>query len=205
LPLERLRDAIEKGVLVDLRPPAEFAKGHVPGSINIPTKMLSPWAGWLVDYDKSVYLICQSQELEEAARVLHAIGCDNIGGGFDASAITGSGKADEAYTAGTPEDLVDAIKKQDVYLIDVRSQEEWDEGHIEQATHHFLGRLPNTAHQIPADAKVVTQCRSGARSAIAASVLQSLGHKNVVNLSGGYTAWKSSGLPSVKAKENATA
>ncbi len=205
LSLEQLEDAIDNGVVVDLRPSAEFAKGHVPGSINIPTKMLSPWAGWLVDYDKSVYLICQPEELEEAARVLHAIGCDHIAGGFDASAITGSGKADEVYATAAPEELSDAIDKQDVYLIDVRSQEEWDEGHIEQAAHHFLGRLPNTAQQIPGDAKVVTQCRSGARSAIAASVLQSLGHKDVVNMSGGYTAWKSNGLPSVKGKENAIA
>lgn len=160
LSLDQLKDAVENGVVVDLRSSADFAKGHVPGTINIPTGMLSPWAGWLIDYDKTTYLIGDPGELEEAARVLHAIGCDKIGGGFDASAVTGSG----------------------------------------QATHHFLGRLGDTAEQIPRNTKLVTQCRSGARAAIEASVLQSLGHKDVVNLTGGYVAWKSAGLPSVKSE-----
>lgn len=203
--LDQLDSAIENGTVLDLRSSAEFAQGHVPGSINIPAKMLSPWAGWLVDYDKPTYLICQPGELEQAARILHAIGCDNIAGGFDASAVTGSGMATEVYATGAPEELADAIEQQNVHLIDVRAQEEWDEGHIEQASHHFLGRLRDTAHEIPEDARVITQCRSGARSAIAASILQSLGHKDVVNLAGGYMAWKSAGLSSVRRREKAVA
>ncbi|MDM4015233.1 MBL fold metallo-hydrolase [Roseiconus lacunae] len=205
LPLGQLDEAVHSGVVVDLRPSADFARGHVPGSINIPTSMLSPWAGWLIDYDKTTYLICHPGELEEAARVLHAIGCDNIGGGFDASAIAGGGSATETYKTRPPEDLASAIKNKDVHLIDVRSREEWDQGHIEHASHHFLGRLANTAHQIPRDSKVVTQCQSGARSAIAASLLQSQGYKNVTNLTGGYGAWESAGLPSVKPASEAVA
>ena len=84
-------------------------------------------------------------------------------------------------------------------LIDVRSNDEWNEGHIEQAEHRFLGRLPNHLEDLPHDEKIVVHCRSGARSAIAASVLQAAGFKNVVNLTGGYTAWKAEGLPSTKA------
>ncbi|MCC9656278.1 MBL fold metallo-hydrolase [Rhodopirellula halodulae] len=197
LSLDRLDDSLENGVVVDLRSSDAFANEHVPGSINIPIEMLSPWAGWLVDYDKPVSLICKPEELEEAARVLHAIGCDHIAGGFDASAILGSGRATESYETATPEDLADAIRGGEVTLIDVRSQEEWDEGHIEQATHHFLGRLPDTLGQIPRETKVVTQCRSGARAAIAASVLQSKGYKDVANLTGGYMAWKQAELPTV--------
>lgn len=205
IPIEKLDAAIRDGVVVDLRPSTEFAAGHLPGSINIPLSMLAAWAGWLVDYSKPTYLICQPDELEEAARVLHKIGCDDIAGGFDGSAVTGSGKATETYAAGTPEELSDAIKSGEVHLIDVRSNDEWNAGHIAQANHHFLGRLYDTANSIPDDAQVVTQCRSGARSAIAASVLQSLGHKNVVNLTGGYMAWTKAKLPTVKENTPASA
>lgn len=81
----------------------------------------------------------------------------------------------------------------------VRSNEEWKEGHIEQAEHRFLGRLPKHLSEPPSDEKLVVQCRSGARSAIAASVLQAAGLKNVVNLTGGYAAWKSAANSSGRA------
>ncbi|MEO1619237.1 MAG: rhodanese-like domain-containing protein, partial [Planctomycetota bacterium] len=73
----------------------------------------------------------------------------------------------------------------------------WKEGHIEQAEHQFLGRLPQNLDALPRDKKLVVHCRGGARSAIAVSVLQAAGLKNAVNLAGGYMAWKADGLASV--------
>jgi hydroxyacylglutathione hydrolase len=52
--------------------------------------------------------------------------------------------------------------------------------------------------QLPSDERIIVHCRSGARSAIGISVLQAAGFKHVVNLTGGYTAWKEARLPSVK-------
>ncbi|QDS94551.1 Beta-lactamase hydrolase-like protein [Roseimaritima multifibrata] len=193
-----ITEAIKSGTVVDLTPSPEFAKGHVPGTINIPLGMLAGWAGWLVDYDRPTYLICQPEQLEEAARVLHKIGVEEIKGGFDTDEIRKSGLATEVYATGTPADLAPSIKAGDVKLLDVRSNDEWNEGHIEQAEHRFLGRLPTVLDQIPSDEKLVVHCRSGARSAIGASVLQAAGFKNVVNLTGGYMAWKAEGLESVK-------
>ncbi len=193
-----LADAVRLGTVVDLTPSPQFAKGHVPGTINIPLDMLSTWAGWLVDYERPAYLICRPEQLEEAARVLHKIGVEEIAGGYDMEAVQASAMATETYATGSPADLSHSIEMGEVQLIDVRSQEEWNAGHIEQARHHFLGRLPASAEQLPQDQTLVVQCRSGARSAIGASVLQAAGFKNVVNLTGGYTAWKADGLPSVK-------
>lgn len=200
LEVEKLSSAIEKGTVVDLTPSAEFAKGHVAGSINIPVGMLAAWAGWLLDYDKPTYLICNPDQLEEAARVLHKIGVEEIIGGFDAEQVRASGLATEVYATGTPADLSHAIESGAVLLLDVRSDEEWKEGHIEQAEHQFLGRLPQRVDQLPKDKKFVVQCRSGARSAIGVSVLQAAGLKDVVNLTGGYMAWKADGLASVKSE-----
>lgn len=198
LDIGKLAGAVQSGTVVDLTPSPEFAKGHVPGAINIPIGMLAAWAGWLVDYDRPTYLICKPEQLEKAARILHEIGVEEILGGFDASEVQASGLADEVYATGTPSDLSTAIESGQVQLIDVRSNDEWNEGHIKQAEHRFLGRLPATTEKLSRDKEIVVHCQGGARSAIGVSVLQAAGFKNVVNLTGGYSAWKSNGMPSVK-------
>jgi len=198
LDIGELPHALKSGTVIDLTPSPQFASGHVPGTINIPLGMLSEWAGWLVDYDRPTYLICQPEQLEEAARVLHKIGVEAIKGGFDADEVRESGLADEVYATGSPSEFASSIETGDVKLIDVRSQDEWNEGHIEQAEHRFLGRLPKYLDELPRDEKLIVHCRSGARSAIGVSFLQAAGFQNVVNLTGGYTAWKADGLPSVK-------
>ncbi len=195
-----LPEAILSGTVVDLRSSPEFAKGHVAGTINIPMEMLSAWAGWLVDYDRPTCLICAPGQLEEGARLLHKIGVEEIAGAFDADEIRASGLATEVYSSGTPAELSNNIESGEVRLIDVRSDEEWKEGHVEQAEHRYLGRLPQFLNELPRDEKLVVQCRTGARSAIGASVLQAAGFKNVVNLTGGYVAWKNEGLSSVKSQ-----
>jgi hydroxyacylglutathione hydrolase len=202
LDVTTLVNAIESGTVVDLTPSAQYAKGHVPGTINIPIEMLSTWAGWLVDYNRPAYLICEPQQLQKAARVLHKIGVEEIVGAFDAREVRSCGLATEVYATGTPADLSHSIETGEALLIDVRSDQEWDEGHIEQAEHRFLGRLPENLDQIPMDRKLVVQCRSGARSAIGASVLQAAGFKDVVDLTGGYLRWKKEGLPSVRSNAN---
>ncbi len=200
LDVAALQDAVKSGSVIDMTPSPEYAKGHVPGTINIPLAMLATWAGWLLDYDRPTCLICEPGQLEEAARLLHKIGVEQVAGAFDASEVQSNGLATEVYSTGTPQDLSHSIEAGEVKLLDVRSNDEWKEGHIEQAEHRFLGRLPKYLSELPSDEKLVVQCRSGARSAIAASVLQAAGFKNVVNLTGGYAAWKSAGLPSVKSQ-----
>ncbi len=192
----QLQQAIDSGTVVDLTPAAQFAKGHVPGTINIPLNMLAAWAGWLVDYDRPTYLVAEESQITEAVRVLHKIGVDQIAGVFYPEAAQASGLATEDYSTRTPAELSHLIQSGEMSLIDVRSDVEWDAGHIEQATHHFLGRLPDQLEQIPRDEKIVVHCLSGARSAIAVSVLQAAGFKNVVDMTGGYAAWKRDGLPS---------
>jgi len=195
-----LADAIKVGTVVDLTPSPEFAKGHVPGTINIPMEMLSAWAGWLVDYDRPMYLICEPNELEEAARRLHKIGVEHIAGAFDVQAVRATEKATETYAGSTPAELSPSIEAGILNLIDVRSSEEWNQGHIPQAEHRFLGRLPQHLDEIPRDETLVVHCQSAARSSIAVSVLQAAGFTNLVNMTGGYAAWQAANLPGVKAE-----
>ncbi|MCA9070626.1 MAG: MBL fold metallo-hydrolase [Planctomycetaceae bacterium] len=187
LNVETLPDAIPSGNVIDLSPSPQFAKEHIRGSLNIPVPMLASWAGWLLDYEKPTQLIATQDQLTEALRVLRKIGVEDISGWFDLSSVQAMGLMTESYETATASELKDRIEDGKVNLIDVRSNEEWSKGHIPQATHQFLGRLPEQLNQIPHDKPIVTQCQSGARSSIAASVPQAAGF-DVINLTGGYSA-----------------
>lgn len=198
LDVAELDAALQAGCVVDLSSTTTFAEGHVPGTLNIPLEMLASWAGWLVAYDRPTYLICDPEQLPEATRVLHKMGVEQLAGSFHASQVRESGQANQQYRSVEPAQIAGPIEDGEVQLIDVRSREEWQAGHIAQAKHHFLGRLPQQLDGLEKDKTLVVQCRSGVRAAVAASVLQAAGFTDVVNMQGGYMAWKAAGLASVQ-------
>lgn len=79
------------------------------------------------------------------------------------------------------------------FLLDVREHEEWQVGRAPDAYHLPLGELGARLHEIPTDRAVVVVCRSGARSAYAASALAAKGFE-ALNLTGGMQAWHAVGL-----------
>jgi len=80
-----------------------------------------------------------------------------------------------------------------VYL-DVREQNEWNLGHLPQATFLPRGVLETTIEQrVPRDVAVVVYCASGNRSALAVETLQVMGYGNVAHLAGGFRAWVDAG------------
>src|SRR5919197_912932 len=82
-------------------------------------------------------------------------------------------------------------------LLDVREQDEWDEGHIPDAVHIPRGNLESRVEvTLPdRDRPVLVYCAAGSRSAFAAKTLEELGYETVWSLSGGFTDWKRNGLP----------
>jgi sulfur-carrier protein adenylyltransferase/sulfurtransferase len=82
-------------------------------------------------------------------------------------------------------------------LLDIREQDEWDEGQIPGAIHIPRGNLESRVENAAPDhAKpIVVYCAAGNRSAFAAKTLAELGYENVSSLSGGYTDWKRNGFP----------
>jgi len=82
-------------------------------------------------------------------------------------------------------------------VVDVREQEEWDEGHIPGAVHIPRGHLESRIERAAPDPSrpVVVYCSAGNRSAFAAKTLADLGYEDVVSLSGGFTDWKRNGFP----------
>jgi hydroxyacylglutathione hydrolase len=179
---------------IDVAPAAEFAAGHVPGTINVPLNMLAQWTGFIVDYDKPLHLIAEPAVLPDVLKRLRSIGIDNVCDAFDASAVKAAGVRTESYASETPQQLSERVAGRAVTLLDVRAATEFQEGHIAGAEHRFLGKLLREIDTIDRSRPVVAQCQAGGRSAIATSILQRAGF-DVTNMSGGYNAWLVAGLP----------
>lgn len=194
LDVGELSRALESGLVIDLTVSPQFGEQHVPGTVNIPARSFATWAGWIVDYTMPLYLICSASQADEAQRVVRKMGMDTLVGMFDAEQIAAAGLRSESYRTATPAELHERIGNGDVAVVDVRAQHEWDSGHIAQAQHLFLGTLMQTGRSVIGDKPIVVQCLGGGRSAIAASILQSLGSE-VINLTGGMIAWQKAGFP----------
>ena len=190
-----LVDTAAEAMVLDTREQHAFAKGHVRGTINIPLKYLAAWAGWLVDYDKPVYVVTPESDLTEVIRILHKIGIEQIAGYFDAKNVEQAGLNEQTYTEVTPIEIEKQAAAEEVILVDVRGDTEWREIHIKKAKRCFLAKLPEKLTEFTGDCRLVFQCRSGGRSAIAASLAQAAGVEKVMNLRGGINAWSATGLP----------
>lgn len=194
----RIVGTSSRAQVIDTGSSDDFARGHVKGTINIPHKYLAAWAGWLVDYSRPVYLLSAPELLAPAVTTLQKIGIDVVEGFFDANEVAASGLRTEKVQEVTPSGIAPSVERNEVILIDVRGESEWKEEHIAQAQRCFLGNLPETVARFKGDCTLVFQCRTGGRSAMAASVALASGARNVVNLKGGILAWAAEGLPVVR-------
>jgi len=200
LPAERLPRLLEEGaIVVDLRPRTSFQGGHVPRTVSIPfNRSFTNWAGWLLPYDRPIYLLTDigEEEARAAVRDLAFIGIDHVAGYFGRTALdhyVDSGEVLESGRATGPEEARGMVDS-GAYLIDVRARSEWDEGHAPAEHHHHLGMLTDELDQLPTDRTLLVMCRSGARSGIGQSLLLRAGFRDVVNVEGGWIAWRKAGL-----------
>ncbi|KAB2863758.1 MAG: rhodanese-like domain-containing protein, partial [Exiguobacterium chiriqhucha] len=163
---------------------------HVPGTINIPynTKFVS-WAGWLVNFDKDITLIASAEDVEQVQTDLQSIGLDRLRFIVPVEEL-GQELLTETYTDVTAEQAIESAEKGDVFVLDVRNATEWNASHYEKAERILLGKLARDHEGLPTDQTIAVHCASGVRSRMAASVLQSLGYKDIQNILGGYGAMK---------------
>jgi hydroxyacylglutathione hydrolase len=185
-------------IVIDARAAARFAESHIPGTLNIPlNKSFPTWVGWLVAYDRDVHLVVTSAvEAARAAREMAIIGLDRVAGWFAPDALEGwahTGRPLECVAQMSTAELAARISTDDVTLVDVRSDSEWNHGHLPGALHIPLGSLGLRIAELPRQRPIVVQCQSGDRSAIAASVLLGAGWHDVFNLRGGLSEWMREG------------
>ncbi|HAJ36767.1 MAG TPA: MBL fold metallo-hydrolase [Chloroflexi bacterium] len=177
------------GQVFDLRNRGQFAFAHVPGTINVPTgnNTYVTYLGWLVDYDRPVYILLPSVDAErETLADLRSIGIDYVPGYFSPEVLT---HRTQALPVVTARELAKRLPQNGIVLVDVRGKSEYAERHIVGARHIPLGYLPEQMKTLPKTSTIVTLCASGYRSQIAASLLQAAGFENVVALNEGVECW----------------
>ncbi len=207
LPASAVHALVNSGALIiDIRAAASFADAHIPSALNIPySKNFSTWAGWLVPADRDITLLVGAAEddlapdaLTRAVRDLATVGLDRVTGWLDQNAL--SAWTDAGHTLQSISQISVAecatrlANSANIQLLDVRNDEEWSHGHIKGALHIPLGHLTGMTPALQ-NGTVFVQCQSGARSAIAASVLQRIGYTDVVNVVGGFNAWVANKQP----------
>ncbi len=194
----------ENCLIVDVRSKEAFAAAHIPGAINIPFGPTLPtWAGWVLPYDRPTLIVVDDPaQMPEVTTHLLRVGFDDIQGylegGMDAWQVSGYEMA--TLTTVTVQSL--AGRTGGVTVLDVRTEKEWNAGHIEGAIHIHGGKLQENFELVPRVKPVVVICGSGYRGSIAASFLKREGYENVSNVLGGMSAWKAAGLPLETSDDN---
>jgi glyoxylase-like metal-dependent hydrolase (beta-lactamase superfamily II)/rhodanese-related sulfurtransferase len=178
-----LRD--RAAVIVDARPVADYAHGHIPGSLaNTLRPQFASWLGWLVE-DSSralVFVTDAHTDRRELVRQCLNIGYENLAGEIG---IEEWRAADGGLTT-TPVVRADGMDGRQV--VDVRQTSEFALGHVPGAAHIELGSLPDDRRSLT-DGPLVVMCGHGERAATAASVLEAAGHADVAVLDGGPGDW----------------
>ncbi len=191
----------EKCLVVDVRSKEAFAAAHIPGAINIPVgPSFSTWAGWVLPYDRPIVVVpSRPSEMPDVVTHLIRVGLDEIRGylddGMDAWENLGFGISQ--LKSLPVHDLVTMLRGPESarpFVLDVRSDSEWNAGHIDGAVHIHGGLLQEQVERVPRDRPVVVICGSGYRGSIAASFLKSHGFADVSNVLGGMSAWSAANL-----------
>lgn len=181
-----LRSLISRGgQVIDVRPVADFAAGHIPGAVSIPLRdQFATWLGWLVPASLPLgFVLADGQEPAEVAWQALKIGYEDLAGQL------AGGMAAWQADGGPAEhtELVSACRIGSRPVLDVRQAAEYVSGHVPGAFHIELGDLPGRAQDAPAGA--VVMCGHGERAMTAASLLQRAGHRGLAVLAGGAPDW----------------
>ena len=208
LSLDATRAALADGaLLLDLRPPADHAVSHAPGSQSIPLgPSFGTWLGWVVDPKRTLVLILERPaDWDEAIRQALRIGAEgavvgHLRGGFGTWADGGGGleSSGRLNVNELARLMSDAAPSDAPLVIDVRQANEYETGHVPGSIHITAGSLPDRLAELPRNRPIATICASGLRASVAASVLRAGGFDDVSWVSSGVTAWRAAGHPTVR-------
>jgi len=142
------------------------------------------------------------READEAVRYLVRLGYDRVEG-FLCNELSCSMEAwyNEALPVEhlrllTVQQLRERLNRsEDLMVLDVRSNDEWEQYHIEGATHIYVGHLKERVNELPKDKPIVVLCNVGRRSSLAASILLKSRYRDLYNVLGSMTAWRNAGYP----------
>jgi rhodanese-related sulfurtransferase len=200
-----LKTMLEDGeIALDVRSGEEFSAAHVPRSVNIALSgQFASWAGTVLGLTAHPVLIAASDDqLEEARLRLTRVGIEVLGGYLHGgvAAWKHAGLAVATIPQIGVEELNRRLQFDDIQVLDVRREPEWEAAHIAQAAWWPLNNFKVSAPEMDRDAPVAVHCKSGYRSMIACSLLQRAGFRDVINVAGGFDEWQKAALPTASAK-----
>ncbi len=192
----------EGALIVDVRTELQFDDAHIPGAILI-TILRAGFGSklaWLADPDQAIVLVGRDDEdAQEAVALAGSVGITNIAGYLAGGLTTWREEKRDVQRAAriTVPELHERYERDDeLQILDVREQSEWDAGHIPGSLftpYHDLHELPAG---LDAQRPVAAICGSGQRSAVAASLLQRHGAHDVLHVvDGGVPTWGRRGWP----------
>lgn len=187
--------------ILDVRDSAEYAKGHIAGSINIGLGgQYATWAGTVLDRTRPILIVAEPGREEEAALRLGRIGFDHVKGYLK----NGMGALAERQDLVWSTERVSAATLAEELasphpplVIDIRAPREWSAKHLADSVNIPLTHLQERIEEIPRGQRIAVHCAGGYRSSIAASILNQYGITNLTELAGGITAWEAARFPVV--------
>jgi glyoxylase-like metal-dependent hydrolase (beta-lactamase superfamily II)/rhodanese-related sulfurtransferase len=194
-----LRMLLEQGVFVlDVRPNNDFAAAHIPGSVNIALSgQFASWAGAIVGLSARPVLVADTPEQYAEARLrLARVGIEDPRGFLQGgvAAWKQAGLTLAQIQQMTAQELHDRMQGASTQVLDVRREGEWQAGHIESAAWFPLDNFKVSAPEIDPSVPLAVHCQGGYRSMIACSLLRRAGVENVINVIGGFDAWRNAGF-----------
>ena len=186
-------------LILDTRNAQDFAKGFIPNSINIGIDgSFAPWVGAMIPNIKQEILLVteegrESEVITRLARVGYDYTIGFLQGGF--AAWKNAGKEVDQIKSISAQELA-AAKKQDAntLIMDVRKASEYKSEHIKGATNAPLDFINDSMAMIAKDKTYFVHCAGGYRSMIFISILKARGFDHLIDVQGGFTAIKDSGL-----------
>ncbi len=196
LTVEQVQRLLADGAtLIDVRPIADYAAAHLPGSLSIELRdAFATWLGWVAPQGRPVVLLRNpDQDSVEILTQAAKIGYDDLAG-----ELTGGLTAWKAHDLPTTSTLLTPpAAVSDDQVLDIRQASEFAGGHLPGAGHVELGGLSAAAPSL-GEGPVTVMCGHGERAMTAASVLERAGRCNVAVLLGGPQDWATTHDASLK-------
>jgi glyoxylase-like metal-dependent hydrolase (beta-lactamase superfamily II)/rhodanese-related sulfurtransferase len=186
-------------LILDTRSSSQYGTAHLTGSLNVGLSgQFASWAGSLIKPEVPLLIVAEdAASVREARTRLARVGLEKVTGYLKDGVLAW-------HEAGLPLAKIEQISVDELRLrieeksidtvVDVRRLPEWNDGHIESAIHMPLNHLAESALSLNRDARIGVICAGGYRSSIASSLMEQLGFRNIVNVTGGMTAWHNAKL-----------
>jgi hydroxyacylglutathione hydrolase len=183
-------------IILDTRKATTFTEGFIPGSVSIGLEgRFAEWAGNMLSFDNPIILVTDEGKEEESVVRLARVGFDKmkgcLNGGFEAWRNAGE-PIDMIVDVEADELIMDIPHDNNLLVVDVRKENEFADGHLENAMNLPLHEMTDIVQlaQFEDNQNLYIHCAGGYRSVIAASLLKRQGVNNLRNILGGWAEIK---------------